>query len=110
MNNITTEAQQMQALRAEYRAQVIAETIDAIRGAYQSLRAEPGAWVSLTRLRARLADIARADLDTALLEMVLEPGVMLDPEFNQKTLTPADRAAALRMGGENCHVLAIGRH
>ena len=105
MDTTPTEAQ----LIAEYRAQVIAETIDTIRHAYESLRAEPGAWVSLARLRTRLADIPRATLDAALLHLVLEPGVLIDPEFNQKTLTEADRAAALHMGGEDCHLLSIGR-
>ncbi|WP_460706448.1 hypothetical protein [Myceligenerans halotolerans] len=82
---------------------------DRIRAAYAELAAEPGAWVSLTRLRHAVADVLRGDLDAALLQMVLEPEVRLNPEFNQKTLTEADRAAALRMGGADMHVMSIGR-
>ena len=90
---------------------------DRIRASYESLAAEPAAWVLLSRLRADLAeltaitgtDIPRADIDATILKMVLaERTVRIIPEFNQKTLTPADRAASIRMGGENQHLLSIG--
>lgn len=102
----STEAQEIQQYRAERRAELAAD----IRATYESLADEPGAWVGLARLRAALADVPRADLDAALLEMVRARGVMLNPEFNQKTLTPADRHAAIRLGGENTHLLAIRDH
>ncbi|GAA4707530.1 hypothetical protein APR04_003815 [Promicromonospora umidemergens] len=98
-----TEAQEIEQYRAERRAELVGD----IRATYESLACEPGAWVGLARLRAALADVPRANLDAALLEMAREPAVMIIPEFNQKTLTPADRAAALRMGGENVHLLAV---
>ena len=82
---------------------------DRIRAAYAALAAAPGSWVSLARLRHAVADIPRADLDAALLRLVLEPEVRLNPEFNQKTLTAADRAAALHTGGEDVHLMSIGR-
>lgn len=85
------------------------DTTDRIRAAYAELAVEPGAWVSLTRLRHAVADIPRTELDAALLRLVLEPEVRLNPEFNQKTLTAADRAAALRTGGEDVHLMSIGR-
>lgn len=100
-----TEAQEIEQYRAERRAELITD----IRAAYQSLSNEPGAWVSLTRLRAALADVPRANMDAALLDMVREAGVMLNPEFNQKILTAADRAASIRVGGENVHLLSIRR-
>ena len=80
-----------------------------IRSVYATLAHEPGGWVGLSRLRDALDDVPRADLDAALFDLVLEPEVLLDPEFNQKTLTAADRAAALRMGGEDMHLISIGR-
>lgn len=82
---------------------------DRIRDTYESLSAKRGAWVGLRMIRNAMPDVARVDLDAALLKMVLQPGVMLDPEFNQKTLTAADRDASIRMGGENMHLLSIGR-
>jgi hypothetical protein len=85
------------------------DTADRIRAAYAALAAAPGSWVSLTRLRHAVADIPRADLDAALLRLVLEREVRLNPEFDQKTLTAADRAAALRMGGTDVHLISIGR-
>ena len=82
---------------------------DRIRAAYVALAATPGSWVGLARLRHAVADIPRADLDAAFLRLVLEPDVRLNPEFNQKTLTAADRAAALHTGGEDVHLMSIGR-
>jgi hypothetical protein len=36
-----------------------------------------------------------------------DPAVSLIPEENQKTLTDADRAAAIRIGNKDVHVMMI---
>ncbi|MGX4652772.1 hypothetical protein ACWCHM_03695 [Micromonospora sp. SCSIO 07396] len=79
-----------------------------VRHAYAALAAEPGAWVSLTRLRPFFGDVSTADLDEALRDLEREPDVDIVPEENQKLLTSADVAAALRLGGQDKHLLAIG--
>ncbi|WFF08035.1 hypothetical protein O7622_05530 [Micromonospora sp. WMMD1076] len=76
--------------------------------AYRALADEPGAWVSLRRLRPFFADVPRDDLDEALRRLSRSEGVTIAPESNQKTLTEADVAAALRLGGQENHLLAIG--
>jgi hypothetical protein len=81
---------------------------DRIRTAYADLAAEPGAWVSLTRLRPLFSDVSKADLDKALELLLDAPDVDLEPEPNQKTLRVADRKAAVNIGGEDRHLLAIG--
>jgi hypothetical protein len=81
-----------------------------IRAAYQTLAVRPSAWVSLTRLRATLSELPRHDVDEALRRMYLQPRVYLIAEANQKTLSEADRAAAIRIGGENKHLLSIEPH
>jgi len=80
-----------------------------IRTTYEVLAAEPGAWVSLTRLRAALSEIPRGDIDEALLRLDLRPRVYITAEANQRVLSDADRAAAIRIGGENKHLLSIER-
>jgi hypothetical protein len=80
-----------------------------IRSEYKVLAAEPGAWVSLTRLRAAVGDLPRACVDEALLALDLQPAVSLIPEANQKALSASDRAAAIRIGGEDKHLLSIER-
>ncbi|WP_250036070.1 hypothetical protein [Paractinoplanes maris] len=75
--------------------------------AYQALADRPGDWVSLTRLRPFFADVGRDDLDEALRELSRRDGVTLVPESNQKTLTAADHEAALHVGGQEKHLLAI---
>ncbi|MGY3515080.1 hypothetical protein ACVMYR_02055 [Micromonospora sp. PTRAS2] len=76
--------------------------------AYRALADAPGAWVSLRRLRPFFADVPREDLDEALRRLSRSEGVAIAPESNQKTLTEVDIAAALRLGGQDNHLLAIG--
>jgi broad specificity phosphatase PhoE len=81
---------------------------DRIREAYTTLAREPGAWVSLTRLRPLFPDVQREQLDEALRRLNLRRDVNIVPESNQKTLTAADRDAAVRIGAQDKHLLAIG--
>ena len=84
----------------------------ALRGrvvsAYDALADKPGAWVSLRRLRPFFADVPREALDDELRRLVREDGVNIVPESNQRTLTDEDVEAALRLGGQENHLLAIG--
>jgi hypothetical protein len=80
---------------------------DRIRHAYASLTPRPGGWVSLTRLRAELADASLAEVDAALHTLYRIPGVSLIPEENQKVLTAADRDAAIVIGDQDKHLIAI---
>lgn len=85
-----------------------AETLtDRIRAIYQKLAERPGYYISLTDLRQELNGVLRVDVDEALLELNQEKGVTLAPEEDQKTLTAQDRAAALRLGTQDVHLLAI---
>ncbi|WP_101948013.1 hypothetical protein [Mycobacterium sp. 3519A] len=79
-----------------------------IRRAYADLAPRPGGWVSLTQLRTELADTPRAEVDAALHSLFRAPDVSLIPEENQKVLTAADRGAAVVIGDESKHLIAIG--
>lgn len=79
----------------------------ALRAAYAGLAERPGGWVSLTLLRGEVTDLPRKEVDAALISLYQQPGVSLIPEENQKTLTEADRAAAVRIGDQNKHLIAI---
>ncbi|HZN20323.1 MAG TPA: hypothetical protein VFB84_19345 [Micromonosporaceae bacterium] len=79
-----------------------------VRSAYSTLADAPGAWVGLADLREHLGGLDRAAVDEALRALVRQEGVRIIPVANTKALEPRDRAAALRIGGEDNHVLAIG--
>lgn len=79
-----------------------------LRHAYAALAVEPRAWVALARLRPFFGDVPKADVDEALRRLSRAPDVNLVPENNQKTLTDADRAGAVHVGGQDKHLLAIG--
>jgi hypothetical protein len=78
-----------------------------IRAAYRSLARQPADWVGLADLRDRLGDAPRPEVDAALRRIAVKPGVRLIPIANFKSLTARDREAALRLGGEDNHALAI---
>ncbi|MGV9803192.1 hypothetical protein ACWDTP_34570 [Mycobacterium sp. NPDC003449] len=78
-----------------------------LRTAYAELAGKPGGWVSLVRLRDAVPDLARDTVDTMLIALYQRPGVSLIPEENQKVLTDADRTAAIRIGDQNKHLIAI---
>jgi hypothetical protein len=78
-----------------------------IRNAYRELAGAPGRWVGLADLREKLLGVSRAAVDGELERMASSPGVHIQAESNQKTLTEADRAAAVRFGGDERHMLMI---
>ena len=80
---------------------------ESVRTAYLRLARRPGGWVGLARLRTELSNVPRPALDAALVRMFRQPGISLIPEENQKVLTPADRDAAVEIGDEDKHLIAI---
>jgi hypothetical protein len=79
-----------------------------VRKAYQELADGPGRWVKLSDLRGVLSGSPRADVDRVLVEMNRKPDVSIVPESNQKALTDEDRAAAVWIGNQEKHLVAIG--
>jgi hypothetical protein len=78
-----------------------------IRAAYRKLAKHPGAWVSLTDLRPMLGDLAKKSVDDVLRRMDRAASVSIVPEENRRALTPADKAAAVRIGSHDNHYIAI---
>lgn len=74
-----------------------------IRSTYLKLAKEPGDYVSLTDLRRDL----RAEVDQVLLDLNRGRQVILVPDDDQEALTEEDRTAALRIGSQDNHLLAI---
>jgi hypothetical protein len=80
---------------------------DRIRSAYRRLTEEPGDWVSLTKVRQLLDGVPAAEVDDVLRRLGREPDVHLVPETDQRRLTPEDRAAAVRIGGKDNHLIKV---
>jgi hypothetical protein len=79
-----------------------------VRAAYAHLAASPGAWVGLADLRNQLGeDTNRHEVDASLKRLEQEPGANIVPESNQKTLTQADRDAAVVIGDQAKHAVMI---
>lgn len=81
---------------------------DRIRAAYRGLAKDPGDYVSLTDLRRGLDGATRAEVDEALLALNRDPSVIIAPNDDQESMSTQDRAAALRIGGQDNHLLSIG--
>lgn len=82
---------------------------DRIQAAYRKLARDPGDPVSLTELRPLLGTAPRAAVDATLRQLSRARRVNLVPQANQKILSQADRAAAVRIGNEDCHFVAMER-
>jgi hypothetical protein len=82
---------------------------DRIRRAYDELAAEPGALVSLARLRDELPDVPRNDLDATLLDLDRQRTIQLESDPNRRALSDRAKAAAIHLGGEDMHLITIGR-
>jgi hypothetical protein len=80
-----------------------------IRGAYFDLADNAGDLIALSQLRARLADVARSDLDRVLREMDRRREIHLDPDPGRNSLPPHVLDAAIVVGGEEKHLITIGR-
>jgi hypothetical protein len=79
---------------------------DRIHRAYAEL---PGELVSLARLRDELPDIPRPSLDAALLDLDRQRAIQLEPDPHRIALTDRAKAAAIPLGGEDMHLITIGR-
>jgi hypothetical protein len=78
-----------------------------IRTAYQKLARSTQDWVGLVDLRPMLGDAPKADVDAVLKELSRTGQAHLVPEPNRKVLNDADHAAAVRIGGEDNHLIVI---
>ncbi|ROO89438.1 hypothetical protein EDD29_7132 [Actinocorallia herbida] len=84
-----------------------AELEERVRTAYLQVAARPGSWVPLTAVRPLLGDAPRDQVDDVLRRMERGADVFIAPEADQKSLTDQDRAAAVRVGDRDKHLLAI---
>ena len=84
-----------------------ADLVTLVRQAYQKLATSPGDYVMLSDVRSALGDLSRAEVDAALVELNRERNVHLVPESNQKVLRTEERAAAVSIGNQDRHLIAI---
>ena len=87
----------------------VVEVARRVEDGYRALAPADGAFVKLRELRTCLTDIARPDLDAVLTSLFASQRINLVPQSNQQALTEADRESALRIGGENKHLISIER-
>ncbi|WP_422773802.1 hypothetical protein ACN28C_13450 [Plantactinospora sp. WMMC1484] len=80
----------------------LSSTEESIRKAYGEV-GRPGDYVRLAEVRSAL----RAEVDAALVRMNREPDVQIIPNSQQGDLTDEDRAAAVRIGNQDRHLIAI---
>ncbi|MFJ8915827.1 hypothetical protein [Amycolatopsis sp. NPDC102389] len=85
----------------------IEEIESRIRIAYRKLSRSPRDWVALVELRPMLGEASTVDVDAVLKELSRSGQAHLVPESNRKALTAADHAAAIRIGGEDNHLISI---
>jgi hypothetical protein len=78
-----------------------------IRTAYRKLSNGSRDWVRLAELRPLLNGASSDDVDGVLKAMSRAGEVTIAPDPNRRAVTAEDRAAAVRIGGEDNHLIAI---
>jgi hypothetical protein len=74
---------------------------------YRQLAAKQGDWVRLADLRSLLSGAKKPEVDRVLKEMSRARQAHLAPSPDPKSVTAADRDAAIRIGGEDNHLLMV---
>ena len=80
---------------------------DRIRQAYRNLASRPWDWVELRDLRAQLGDWPRNEVDLEITRMFREKDANLTLHEDRRRITQADRAAALRLGVDDMHLISM---
>ena len=80
---------------------------DQIIRAYRRLAKQPHDWVYLRELRPLIEGAGKAEVDSVLHKMYHEKQINLTLVENQKTLTAADRQAAIRLGVSDMHLISM---
>jgi hypothetical protein len=78
-----------------------------IKAAYRTLAGKSHDWVGLVDLRPLLGAVVTERVDEVLKELSRTGRISLVPESNRKALGTADHKAAIRIGGEDNHLIAI---
>jgi DNA-binding transcriptional ArsR family regulator len=78
-----------------------------IKRAYHKLAPKPGDWVHLAKLRPLLNGASKDEVDAVLKVLGRKQDVTLAPNPNRKVVTADDRAAAVLIGGDENHLIAI---
>jgi hypothetical protein len=89
-----------------------AEAVINARLAIDQLQTESNNWVSISRVRRRMADrgYSKIEQDAALKQLADSDDVDFMPESNQKILTQEDRDGAVWVGGVNNHLVSINQN
>jgi hypothetical protein len=77
-----------------------------VLSAYHAAAEKPGQFVKLADLRRQVTDVPRADVDAVLDRLFRSQRINLIPQSSPRALTPEDREAAFRIGGENKHLIS----
>lgn len=93
---------------AEPKTNGVSEDLEAhVRRAYLSIAKQPGDRIEIADLRERMSDVPRDTLDRELKRLVRAQRILVEPNDNTADVTPRDHEAALRLGGEQNHLMAV---
>jgi hypothetical protein len=100
------KASQQPAPQEEQEPREPADIEARVLAAYHELDPEPAQFVKLTEIRLRLAELPRPDVDAALDRMYRSQRINLIPQSSPRALSAEDREAALRIGGQDKHLMS----
>ncbi|MEO0810273.1 MAG: hypothetical protein AAFW82_06490 [Pseudomonadota bacterium] len=78
-----------------------------IRTVYRNQAKRAKDWIYLSDIRAQLTEVPKNEVDSVLLKMFLNKEIRLTLEEDQKSLTANQRAAAIRVGMNDMHLMSM---
>lgn len=78
-----------------------------ILAAYEALVSRPGGTIRLADLRAEIGVSDPEEVAATLLRLDRDRVIQLEPDPYRLGLTQADRECAVRLGGEDMHLLRV---
>jgi hypothetical protein len=83
------------------------KTHDAILKTLQDGGGSPGDWAKIVDLRKNMPGMTRREQDQAIVSLARKRVVTLTGDPDRRTLTQAQRDAAVEFGGEDAHIVAF---
>jgi hypothetical protein len=87
---------------------VTTDLIEQIRLAYKTFAADAGDWVNIADIRETLSSVGRDEMDDALRELEQQRDVNIVPQADENALSERTRRAAVIIGRQHKHFIAIG--
>lgn len=104
----TAAGQDLHQATDQHRGELVSQSLpERILAVYEQLVTRPGGYVSLVDLRAHLGSVPLGDLNRTLIVMDDRRQIALEPDPDQRGLTPEAHRTAVKLAGRDMHLMRV---